>query len=259
MTFINQLKAYEILCGCLTMQAQMIYYKLFKHSNRYGLGLPFYISNEDLMQDAMIKNKQTFINARNLLIQQGFILFQSGKKNMPSVYQLVDLEEKIKGYYTHQKLDPNEFSEEKNSGTNSTGNRTESVPEIRPNLDGNCTEFRRKVGHNKAIAIDNAKAKTKATASKRAREDVNYAEAVKMTQEEYGWLVDKVGSEDGAKWCVEKLNNYKLSSGKKYKSDYRAILNWVVGEYQSRQPSREPQGSVYDEIMKGAMEMVSGE
>ena len=28
--------------------------------------------------------------------------------------------------------------------------------------------------------------------------------------------------------CIEVLNNYKLSSGKRYKSDYHTILNWVI-------------------------------
>ena len=27
---------------------------------------------------------------------------------------------------------------------------------------------------------------------------------------------------------IEILNNYKLSSGKRYKSDYHTILNWVI-------------------------------
>ena len=30
---------------------------------------------------------------------------------------------------------------------------------------------------------------------------------------------------------IEILNNYKGSKGKKYKSDYMAILNWVVERY----------------------------
>ena len=30
---------------------------------------------------------------------------------------------------------------------------------------------------------------------------------------------------------VKKLDDYKAASGRTYKSDYRAILNWVVGEY----------------------------
>ena len=36
---------------------------------------------------------------------------------------------------------------------------------------------------------------------------------------------------DSNKWAIEKLSNYKLSSGKKYKSDYYAIIGWVFDEF----------------------------
>lgn len=54
----------------------------------------------------------------------------------------------------------------------------------------------------------------------------DYAEAVKMTDEEYQKLTDKHTKAFVDK-CIEVLNNYKLSSGKTYKSDYHAILTWV--------------------------------
>jgi len=37
-------------------------------------------------------------------------------------------------------------------------------------------------------------------------------------------------SEEQCNWMYDKLNNYKLSSGKKYKSDYGAINSWVKDE-----------------------------
>lgn len=57
-----------------------------------------------------------------------------------------------------------------------------------------------------------------------------YAEYVLLTEEEYQNLVNQHG-EDAIKWMITKLDNYKASSGKKYRSDYRAILNWVVEDY----------------------------
>ena len=54
-----------------------------------------------------------------------------------------------------------------------------------------------------------------------------YAEFVKMTQEEHQKLIDQHGAEFTAR-CIEVLDNYKGSKGTTYKSDYRAILNWVV-------------------------------
>lgn len=56
---------------------------------------------------------------------------------------------------------------------------------------------------------------------------IQFAEFVKMTQAEYDKLTSSHG-EPKTKRMIEVLNNYKGSSGKKYKSDYLAILNWVV-------------------------------
>ena len=54
-----------------------------------------------------------------------------------------------------------------------------------------------------------------------------YAEAVTMTEEEYQKLTEQHTTAFVEK-CIEVLNNYKLSSGKRYKSDYHTILNWVI-------------------------------
>lgn len=61
-----------------------------------------------------------------------------------------------------------------------------------------------------------------------------YAPEVLLTEDEYGKLVEAHG-EDGANWMIQKLDNYKAARGTSYKSDYRAILNWVIGEYQKQQ------------------------
>lgn len=56
---------------------------------------------------------------------------------------------------------------------------------------------------------------------------LKYAEFVSMTEEEYGKLLTAYG-EDKTKRAIEILDNYKGANGKTYKSDYRAILNWVM-------------------------------
>lgn len=58
----------------------------------------------------------------------------------------------------------------------------------------------------------------------------SYAEFVTLTTEEYTKLVAE-HTQQGAKRMIQILDNYKGQSGKKYKSDYRAILNWVVQRY----------------------------
>ena len=62
---------------------------------------------------------------------------------------------------------------------------------------------------------------------KKKDNNVPFAEFVSMTNDEYSSLVTKLGQEETSR-CIEILDNYKGSSGKSYKSDYRAILGWVV-------------------------------
>lgn len=57
-----------------------------------------------------------------------------------------------------------------------------------------------------------------------------YADCVTLTRDEYAKLCENYG-EDAAKRMIEILDNYKGSKGKKYKSDYKAILNWVVDRF----------------------------
>ena len=65
---------------------------------------------------------------------------------------------------------------------------------------------------------------------KKVKKDKNeYAEFVLMLPDEYEKLIKEYGKINTKKF-IEKLNCYKGANGKKYKSDYLAILNWVVGE-----------------------------
>lgn len=83
---------------------------------------------------------------------------------------------------------------------------------------------------------------------------IQFAEFVSMTNDEYTSLVAKVG-EQGTKRCIEILDNYKGSSGKKYNSDYRAILNWVITRYEEERSKADnafirPANTVGNEVSK---------
>ena len=72
----------------------------------------------------------------------------------------------------------------------------------------------------------------------RERESIRArAENVTMSDSEYQTLIDKYGEKDTAR-LIEILDNYKGQSGKKYKSDYRAILNWVVDRLQEEKKNK---------------------
>ena len=78
------------------------------------------------------------------------------------------------------------------------------------------------IGKDRLNNINKSKPKQKKIDSK-----THFAEFVTMTNAEYEKLVSTY-SKEFADQCVNVLDNYKGSSGKNYKSDYRAILNWVV-------------------------------
>jgi hypothetical protein len=61
------------------------------------------------------------------------------------------------------------------------------------------------------------------------KEKEEYAPAVTMTKDQHGTLIKDYGV-DIATAAIDKLSVYKMSKGKKYKSDYHAILNWVIHE-----------------------------
>lgn len=56
-----------------------------------------------------------------------------------------------------------------------------------------------------------------------------------MTEAEHKKLIEQYGEEKTAR-MIEALDNYKGSKGKQYKSDYRAILSWVVDKVEKEQP-----------------------
>lgn len=53
---------------------------------------------------------------------------------------------------------------------------------------------------------------------------------VTMTEEQYGRLVETLGSKERAQRAIEILSSYKESKGKKYKSDYATFGSWVIGK-----------------------------
>ena len=71
-------------------------------------------------------------------------------------------------------------------------------------------------------------------------EKIKYADFVSLTSQEHDTLIAELG-EDVAKWCINKLNNYKGSTGKKYKSDYLTIRGWVIESYYEEQRKRNQQ------------------
>lgn len=85
---------------------------------------------------------------------------------------------------------------------------------------------------NKNI-INNKDNRKRGSKGKKEEEKIHFAEFVSMTNAEYDKLVSTYGK-DFADQCINSLDNYKGSTGKKYKSDYRAILSWVIDKVKQR-------------------------
>lgn len=153
-------------------------------------------------------------------------------------------------------------------------NRT-AIPKTIYNNNLNTTSSLKVEVDSKAIvntkAIDNTKARsttvdntdnvlTKGSSSIGKRKDkIKYAEFVSMTQEEHDKLEEKYGPVALSE-MIDKLDNYKGASGKRYKSDYRAILSWVVQSY--RDEHKNAQNSFTRDNnpvagMQGALEILS--
>lgn len=103
--------------------------------------------------------------------------------------------------------------------------------------NGNANEMQKQCTSNANKIKENKEKKNKINKSKLKKEQeekIHFAEFVSMTNAEYDKLVSTHGKEF-ADQCITVLDNYKGSSGKTYKSDYRAILNWVVDKVKEQQ------------------------
>ena len=110
-----------------------------------------------------------------------------------------------------------------------------------------------KKGSNNSNSYSNNKDKdyNKGNKKKGILKKKKYMDAVFLTTEEYEKLKEKLGKD--VDMAIEILNNYKMAKGKRYKSDYHAIFNWVIDKVKEKKKSRpDNQKEVdYEEKYKG--------
>lgn len=71
------------------------------------------------------------------------------------------------------------------------------------------------------------------------KDKIQYAEFVQMTEQEYNTIVERFG-QTTADQAIQTLDDYKGASGKKYASDYRAILSWVIDKLKNKPQNKPP-------------------
>ena len=127
----------------------------------------------------------------------------------------------------------------------------ETYEEDMKNICNSYEEHMENENINKTV-IKNKDNRKRGSKGKKEEEKIHFAEFVSMTNAEYEKLVSTYGKEF-ADQCIKKLDDYKGSSGKTYKSDYRAIGSWVVDEIKKKQ-SNSNKGGINDfkELMEEA-------
>lgn len=211
LNYINQLNIFENLCtGILPPKAQMIYYKLFKWSNRFGLGNPFRVANSILMLETGIKNVHTFTSNRNLLKQYGFIDFKPATNKLATEYILLDLT--VWGNNTLPQIAP------------------QTAPQIEPQIAlQTAPQTEPQTAPPYIYSINNKQSnKTKQNKTKKEK-----AVRHKFGQYQNVFLSDddlrKLQEEFPADWeeRIEKVSEYVASTGKHYSNYLATIRNWA--------------------------------
>ena len=85
-----------------------------------------------------------------------------------------------------------------------------------------CIEYKYSINTGSILNHKENKNKNKKKINKN-----KYLDLVYLTEKEHQTLIKEYGVENTMKF-YKKLSDYKGSKGKKYKSDYKAILSWVI-------------------------------
>lgn len=99
--------------------------------------------------------------------------------------------------------------------------------------NNNATAMQQQCSSN-ANKVNKSKVNKSKVNEKEQEEKIHFADFVSMTNAENEKLVSTYGK-DFVDQCISVLDNYKGASGKTYKSDYRAILSWVIDKVKEQQ------------------------
>ena len=202
--------------GLLTPNETAVYFELFMLGNQRYWPEWIEITDLNLSLSANI-NVRTIPDVVNSLTQKGLIESKRGKGKAKSGYKITP------------------FVKDKCAQTNYAKNDV-----IIPRYDRDKSEISPRLEENspcesKAGECSKTQHNIDTTQHKESKEKAlkkQYAENVFLTEDEYSKLTERLnGNTSAVSWCIEKLDNSKGAKGYKYKSDYRAILNWVIDDY----------------------------
>lgn len=202
-----------------------LYFYLIEVCNKLGWKPEFSISAKECMEGMGVSGYNTYKQAFDILCEHGFIkvLKKSCNSYQANIITLLN------------------FDRVTDEVTNKVTDRvSDEVTNKAP------TEYERSNEQSNGDIHKTYKTnKTIKTNSRNIEKQKNsYAEFVTLTSDEYSKLVEEFG-ENATKRMIQILDNYKGANGKKYKSDYRAILNWVVDKYNEESQKSGSKGNKY--------------
>lgn len=206
MNFVDEVNSFErwVESHFLPPLSQLLWYKLFMLCNRSGWQEWVQVDNPRLMGLVGVRREKSFIEMRDKLLEAGLFDFERGKKGYPNRYRLISF------------TSINAFDLKVQSEVN---------PEVQAAAQtANIYKLNKTKSKNKEWA---------SASSARGEKKVFYGDFVSMTEKERKSLLERYG-ESGAAEMIEILDHYKGADPKKrkYASDYRAILSWVVKRWQ---------------------------
>ena len=229
MNYIRQLNAFYdwLETNPLNHQCIVLWHALMHTNSKAGWQKEFTVAVITLELKTGL-NRRAIERARNKLEQLGLIRWRKRSGSQSAVYEMIPLTEKF--------VRQNDGDSVAQTDAQNVVRQNEvdfvAQSDVQRDVQSDAQTVVQSVAINKLneteIDLFNTPPINNPPLKAKGEKKRKYADFVSMTEEEYQKLVDEYG-EEFTRRCIEVLDNYKGAKGKKYKSDYRAIKNWVVG------------------------------
>ena len=229
MTYIDRMNTFNLslLEKPVSPNARALYYYLLHFNNSLGWRETFSIANIVLASSSGLSEQQMY-RARTELINNGYIKYKKPKhSSLTGIYQVLQL-------FDYQNNIKNDNQTEVKPKSNRSQNEVNSITLNR--LDKTRLDKSKK-------EID--KEKEPHTLKNSFGEFKN----VKLTEQEYKNLIIDYG-ELKANEFITRLDNYIESTGKRYKSHYATILNWIRKEQADKKQSGKVKKTRFEDIQE---------
>jgi len=225
MNYIRELNAFYdwLETNGLSLSAFALWHVLMHIANKAAWTDEFAVAVSVLCAKTGLSPRAVY-EARNELRTKGRLEWRSRKGNQSAVYRLIPLS--ASNADNHADKDLSAINADNRADNGADNHADKRAGNGAPLNKLNKTKLNNNICSNEQE-------------HPAAKQKIKYAEFVSMTNDEYSSLVAKLGNEERVKRAIEILDNYKGAKGKKYKSDYRAILNWVIDRLEEEEQKKQ--------------------